>query len=987
MHPSPVRPSTAAPAKVTLSLYWLAFLLPVLMVIAIPVYLLRQAAIQDRLRADTLQQAGQRAMQLADVKAIHVESLLAQVDILLRQFRDQRAAGHTEAAAATIASARLSFPAGAVRQFQVISAAGEIEFSTEPLDERMQFPEREFFKFHSQRNEDQLFINPHVAVRNPADWVLLLTRPMPKAGRFAGVAVVSLSPQYLGDTLARLKEAPEDVISLFFADGAYAALNRDLDKVLGNRLPADRPFLQPGAADHGVARLVGAVDQRPRLYAWRRLTALPLTVTLGLDEAAVLAAVEREIQHDNQRNAWGMALLALLVLAVAWLLLRMARQHRLLLDGRSLLRATLDATADGILVVSHDGRVLDLNRRFKAMWQIPETLAEQGEYRALLDHVLGQLVDPAGYLRGVETLYRSGERRTDALRCLDGRIFERFSQPIELEAQSARLWSFRDVTERCRAEDLLRDSEARLRAMFDGAQDGILVADVQTRRFVSANPAICRMLGYDADTLLTLGVADIHPAADLPEVIAAFDRQSRGEIQLAANLPVLRKDGSVFLADIGSARLEVDGRHYAAGFFRDVTERQRAERELALHRQGLEALVAQRTHELLSAKAEAESANVAKSAFLANMSHEIRTPLNAITGMAYLLARDGVTPQQADRLAKIESAGQHLLAIINAVLDLSKIEAGRFELEHSGLSVAAIVADTAAMLHDRAQAKGLRLVSDVGAVPSGLMGDATRLRQALLNYATNAVKFTDAGTVTLRVRAQDEDADSVLVRFEVQDTGIGMAAGQIALLFSAFEQADNSTTRRYGGTGLGLAITLRLARLMGGDAGVSSHPGEGSLFWFSARLAKGDAETLVPQPFQPGSAEAALLRDHTGRRVLLAEDEPVNREITRALLEAVGLVVDLATDGAEAVSRVAQQAYDLVLMDMQMPRMDGLQATRELRQLPLGRTLPVIAITANAFAEDRVRCLAAGMNDFIAKPADPLALFETLLRWLSAPRD
>jgi hypothetical protein len=490
------------------------------------------------------------------------------------------------------------------------------------------------------------------------------------------------------------------------------------------------------------------------------------------------------------------------------------------------------------------------------------------------------------------------------------------------------------------------------------------------------------MLGYAHDELLTLGISDIHPAADLPAAVAFFERQARGEVLTAPELPILRRDGSVFYADVSVALLQVDGRNLTAGFFRDVSERRQADAELAQHRHRLEELVEQRTHQLVAAKGAAEAASQAKSAFLANMSHEIRTPLNAITGMAYLLQRSGVTPQQADRLAKIDDAGQHLLEIVDAVLDLSKIEAGMFTLEQGPLSVERLVADTMAMLQDRAQAKQLGLASDVGPLPRPLQGDATRLRQALLNYATNAVKFTEQGQITLRVRLVEDAPDSALLRFEVQDTGIGIAPAQMASLFTAFEQADNSITRRYGGTGLGLAITLRLARLMGGDAGVTSQPGEGSCFWFTARLAKGAAQAALPERLQAGLAETALLQRHQGRRVLLVEDEPINREITQALLDAVGLVVDTAVDGIEAVDRIAGQSYALVLMDMQMPRLDGLEATRRLRQLPNGGRVPVIAMTANAFAEDRARCVAAGMDDFLAKPTDPAAFFDTLLRWL-----
>ena len=388
--------------------------------------------------------------------------------------------------------------------------------------------------------------------------------------------------------------------------------------------------------------------------------------------------------------------------------------------------------------------------------------------------------------------------------------------------------------------------------------------------------------------------------------------------------------------------------------------------------------------QLAEAKVAAEAANVTKSVFLANMSHEIRTPLNAITGMAHLLKRGGVTPRQSERLDAIDAAGRHLLEVINAVLDLSKIEAGKFTLEETALSVSEVVGHVASLVYDRAQAKNLRLMVESSDLPPRLLGDATRLQQALLNYAVNAIKFTQQGSVTIRTRIAESAAASLLVRFEVEDTGIGIEPDARRRLFSAFEQADSSTSRQYGGTGLGLAITKKLAGLMGGDVGLESAPGLGSRFWFTARLkrppAAGEAIAAVPNQ----SAEQQLLREFSGRRILLAEDEPINREITMELLSYVGLVVQVAVDGQEAVELAQREPFDLILMDMQMPNLDGLQATEQIRRLPVGQHLPILAMTANAFAEDKAHCLAAGMNDFISKPVSPKVLFETLLRWLKA---
>jgi PAS domain S-box-containing protein len=435
---------------------------------------------------------------------------------------------------------------------------------------------------------------------------------------------------------------------------------------------------------------------------------------------------------------------------------------------------------------------------------------------------------------------------------------------------------------------------------------------------------------------------------------------------------------------IGEAVLQDGKVVMVQGAIQDISAWKQIQAELEEHRNHLEKLVATRTAELTVAKAAAEAANRAKSAFLANMSHEIRSPLNAISGMSRLVRRESLSHQQMERLDKLDAAATHLSATINDILDLSKIEAGRVDLFDGPVDVALLLADVADILQDQALAKKLSIQCDIAPLPARLVGDSTRLKQALLNYAGNAIKFTEQGSIQLSARVLEETEARALLRFEVRDTGIGIAPESCGKLFNAFEQGDNSMSRQYGGTGLGLVITKKLAQAMGGTVGLESTPGVGSSFWFSAWLGKGpfaDAGTVLST--EP-DAQGELLRDYTGRRVLLAEDDPFNQEIGRIVLEDVGLVVDVADDGRAALALVAGNAYALVLMDMQMPHLDGLGATRQIRQMPSGGTIPIIAMTANAFAEDRALCMDAGMNDFVTKPIEPKALYRAVLHWLKA---
>ena len=419
------------------------------------------------------------------------------------------------------------------------------------------------------------------------------------------------------------------------------------------------------------------------------------------------------------------------------------------------------------------------------------------------------------------------------------------------------------------------------------------------------------------------------------------------------------------------------------------------------------------TANLAAAKDAAEAANRAKSTFLSNMSHELRTPLNGILGMTELALRHTDDPKIRDELGKALQSSRHLLAVINDILDISKIEAERLQLEQSEFTLGQVLENLVSLLGQKVTDKDLKLLVRLQPrLPARRFnGDPMRLGQILLNLTGNALKFTEQGSITVRADLVEETGEGVMLRWEVADTGMGIDAEAQKRLFRAFEQADNSMTRKYGGTGLGLAICKRLAQLMGGEIGVESTLGKGSTFWFTVRLGKVGSDAVPPMTegnpvgmkcpdagtptFAPESAETQVKRGFSGTRVLLAEDEPINREVSRGLLEDVGLVVDLAEDGQQALDLAKQNRYTLILMDMQMPLMNGVEATQAIRKLgvdSLNADIPILAMTANAFDEDRQACLDAGMNDHIAKPVEPQKLYEILLRWLpragnNAPRE
>jgi PAS domain S-box-containing protein len=523
-----------------------------------------------------------------------------------------------------------------------------------------------------------------------------------------------------------------------------------------------------------------------------------------------------------------------------------------------------------------------------------------------------------------------------------------------------------DNMERRLSEERLRQSEERFRGAFETAAHGMALVSTEGR-WLKVNKALCGIIGYSEQELLVTDFQTITHPDDLDADLGHVQQLLAGEIETyQMEKRYFHKRGHIIwvLLSVSLVR-DARGRpvHFVSQIL-DITAARRAEGELR------------------QAKEEAERANVMKSAFLAMMSHEIRTPLNGVLGLADILLRSNLSDEQRQSATLLRDSGRSLLALVNDILDLSKIEAGKLQLESRPLRLSDLIGGAVSVVGAQADAKKLKLTTQCGrGLPEWVDGDATRLRQVLLNLLSNAIKFTEQGGVTLRLRRADGATPALL--FEVEDTGPGIAPENLHVLFREFSQVDRSITRRYGGTGLGLAICKRLIEAMpGGRIDVDSELGRGSRFWFQVALAPvaappGAVEKTGPRAPTPAAAPA---------RILVAEDNTVNQMVVKHMLTRAGHEVVIVGNGRAAVQAVQAEAFDLVLMDMEMPEMDGISAARAIRQLAgPARAIPIVALTANAMAVEIARCMDAGMSEHLSKPIDRELLLETVARWTSMP--
>ena len=793
-------------------------------------------------------------------------------------------------------------------------------------------------------------------------------------GSFAGVIVATLRPTVFQSVFDDFDLGPGSTTALWRSDGTLLVRTPHVPALIGRNFSAMSNYQR-----HVVPRdskpfwAVGSTDGVERVLALGFIPSYPLYVSATQSRETAL--------REWRTQVWTQGCVAgglTLVLVVALLALAREIRRRQIVDvqlreaernardSTRLLQTTLDNMEQGLIEIDPDGIVQVCNRRARDLLGLPDGLiASRPPFGKVLEWQLGDGEAESAGLE-CERFWQDGtivgtmpafERE-----CRNGRVLE--VRTVALPHGGA-VRTYTDITQRRRGEQAFKESEARYRLLAEAATDMIVLTDLDgVRRYIS--PACRDLLGHEPEELVgTRVVTMVHPddTGPLAEVFAGL---RTGSAEQASSINRLRrKDGSYVWVEAKLKLIRQDASGAPSGIIctvRDISDRQKKAEELGL------------------AKEAAEAGARAKSEFLVSMSHELRTPLNSIIGFSGLMVESGAmalpTMQRYARL--VQAASMTLLSIVNDVLDVSKMEAGSFELDPHPFSPRDLIEGAASLLRSQADEKGLALYAEAEpTVPGILVGDDARLRQVLLNLLSNAVKFTAKGMVWLFVDCEADADGMARIRFTVSDTGIGIPADKRHRLFQRFSQVDGSTARQFGGTGLGLSICKSLVEIMGGSIEVESTEGEGSSFSFVLDLPVGTA-AAGPGSDVPVPAEGA----YEGAHILLAEDVAMNRELALALLTQWNHTVDVVPDGAAAVDAVMRTRYDLVLMDIQMPVMDGLEATRRIRQLGGAHaTLPIVAMTANVMARDVERSRTAGADDHIGKPFVPDKLRAIVAHW------
>ena len=812
------------------------------------------------------------------------------------------------------------------------------------------------------QNQEELFVSP--LFRSKSDngpWICSVARRLnDDNGNFAGVVSAPLDLSYFSRTYRSVQLGDNDVVALMRRDGSMLMREPYVDNAAGKSFvqsPLFRERLR--LSESGTFEANSPVDKRDRIYAFRAVSGLPLIILVAQDRADALAGWYRHIKTFGP-------LVGLLVLVIAAGTILLYRKTGQQLKQTALLVATLENMHEGMIVVDNTNRIAIANSKALDMLDLPpgfiearptseDVIAYQtscGEFEHASPDVKAR-VQPK--LTG-DTAYLYERQRPN------GTLLEVRTVPF---ADGGVVRTYRDITVQRRMENELSHSERQFRILAEHATDIIARLNFEGEvQYIS--PSGEYILGYTTAEMKGADIKGfIHPD-DVASTVAAFEliaaakrpdrkieyrfrHKSGGWLWLEAN-PTLVFD------EAGRPREWVD-------VIRDITERKRIEAEAA------------------AAKAQAEQAATAKGEFLASMSHEIRTPLNSIIGFSdIILNRDDIVPDVRRQVGLIQTASDSLLSIVNDVLDFSRIEEGKLEIAPVTFDVAGLIDGSVAIVKGAADAKHLDLhVLIDRSVPSAVIGDDQRLRQVLLNLLNNAIKFTYKGFVQLDIACVTPEGGERQLRFSVSDTGVGIPPNKQDRLFQRFSQVDSSISREFGGSGLGLAICKRLVDLMAGEIGFESRAGAGSTFWFAIPLVLPDAAIATGAP---GAAPARAAGD---LRILLVEDLEVNREIATAILGNSGYQVDAVPDGADAIAAVKARSYDLVLMDVQMPGIDGVTATKIIRALPPPACdIPIIAMTANVLADQVDGFIRSGMNGHVGKPFKPAALIAAIEAHLGA---